>query len=948
MPETSHDTPTAGNGNGLADTNGHPSLAQRLGADFPLRSTSARPENLALMEDVFEQWKLDPFSVDPEWRSYFHGFELGVQIAPEIGPRDGKTSRTPAAFSDADQVLAQARIYNLLFAYRTLGHYVANLDPLKFNKSELPELHHEYFKFSDADLEKYFDSGKLAGGGQRTLREIIDILRTTYCGNIGVEYMHVQSFPIRRWVRDAIETTQPKHSFTPGKKKRILNHLLEAEGFEKFLHTRYVGQKRFSLEGGETLIPMLDALLENCPGQGVSQIVMGMAHRGRLNVLANILGKDYRFLFNEFSESYVPETELGDGDVKYHMGFDSVVTTSTGDRVGFNLAPNPSHLEAVDPVVEGKARAWQRRLGDTEKRERVLPVLIHGDAAFAGQGVVMETLNLSQLEGYRTGGTIHIVLNNQIGFTTMPQDARSTAYCTGVAKMLGVPIIHVNGDDPLSAVWAIEFAMAFRQKFHRDVVVDLVCYRRHGHNEGDEPSFTQPHVYSALKKHPLISAQMLEDFMASGEITQEEAKAYHTKFETKLNDALKESKIQSKAFKPAIREPVWCPALLEPVETQVSRELLGNVGETLTADPPIKLNPKIVKLLQNRREMVEGKQPVDWSMAELLSFGTLCAQGFGVRLSGQDSRRGTFSQRHSVFYDVDTRERYIPLKHISPDQGKFCVYNSPLSEFAVMGFDFGYSLDYPEALILWEAQFGDFSNGAQVIIDQYLATSETKWGLTSNMTLLLPHGYEGQGPEHSSARMERFLQLCAEDNMIVANSTTPANYFHLIRRQQLRTVRKPLVVFTPKSLLRDKRCTSTLDAFTDCGFKEIIADPLKPSGAKRLIFCTGKVYYDLADYREAQKIEDTAILRVEQVYPLHKEMLRSLLAQHPDAETFVWCQEESYNMGARGFIREHLRDVTGASDIKYAGRDRSTSPATGSRAIHMLEQMDLVKRAFEL
>jgi 2-oxoglutarate dehydrogenase E1 component len=952
------ESPESGSADSTANGHGHgaATLARRVGDKLPYRSTVSRPEHAGLLESMWEQWKLDPAAVDASWQAFFSGFELGTQMAPELlhqrqkeaSEKGGQVPQTPIPdFERTDELLAQARVYNLLFAYRTLGHYIASLDPLNFNKTELPELGHEYFKFTDADLDDYYDSGKLAGGGMRTLREIIQILRETYCGTVGAEYMHIQSFPIRRWVRDTLESSRGKPAFSVDKKKRILNHLLEAEGFEKFLHTRYVGQKRFSLEGGETLIPALDAIVEKCPQAGVSQIVMGMAHRGRLNVLANILGKDYRFLFNEFSENYVPETELGDGDVKYHMGYEASVTTGQGLRVGISLAPNPSHLEAVDPIVQGKARAWQRLLDDIDERRKVLPVLIHGDAAFAGQGVVMETLNLSQLEGYRTGGTLHIILNNQIGFTTMPQDARSTAYCTGVAKMLGVPIFHVNGDDPAATVYCIELALEFRQKFHRDVVVDIVCYRRHGHNEGDEPSFTQPHIYSALKAHPRASERMVRAMVEQGEITEDEAKAYHDRFESRLNEALNESRKQAKTFKPAIRRPTWCPGLYQTVDTTVSEEMLRKVGIAITAPPSIKINPKIQKLLDQRRSMVEGKEPVDWAMAEHLAFGTLLAQGIGVRLSGQDSRRGTFSNRHSVLYDLETRERYIPLKNISPDQARFCVYNSPLSEYAVLGFDFGYSLDYPHALIIWEAQFGDFVNGAQVIIDQYLATSETKWGITSNMVLLLPHGYEGQGPEHSSGRIERFLQLYAEDNIVVANCTTPANYFHILRRQMVRTVRKPLMIFTPKSLLRDPRCVSTLADFTQGRFSEILPDPQITENARRIVFCSGKVYYDLADFRNGHQIHDTAIIRMEQICPIHQESLAAILARHPHAERIVWCQEESSNMGARTFVTEQLRQITG-KEIRYAGRDASASPATGSRAIHLLEQMDLVQQAFKV
>jgi 2-oxoglutarate dehydrogenase E1 component len=907
-------------------------------------------EHADLLESLYEQWRMDPESVEPLWASFFEGFELGCQQAP--APR---TSLSPAPLATSavedglPQRLKQARIYNVLFAYRTLGHHIANLDPLGFNKSQLPELDMHHFKFSDADLDTVFDSGTLASGGSRTLREILQILRETYCGNIGAEYMHIQNFTMRRWMRDRLESTRCRPGFDAAKKRRILNRLLEAEQFERFLHTRYVGQKRFSLEGGETLIPMLDAIVEACPRLGIKQIVMGMPHRGRLNVLANILGKDYKFLFNEFADNYVPQAVQGDGDVKYHLGFDATRTTSTGENVGLSLAPNPSHLEAVGPVVQGKARAYQRLLNDTVERHKVLPVLLHGDAAFIGQGVVAETFNLSQLEGYRTGGTLHIVVNNQIGFTTLPEDARSTVYCTALAKMLGAPILHVNGDDPVAAVFCVELALDFRQRFSRDIVVDMVCYRKHGHNEGDEPSFTQPTLYTEIARHPPISEICLRNLVASGDITEAEAASFKARFEERLNTALSESKAAVQAIRPTLRKPLACPALLEQVDTAPLREEIEQVGEALSREPnEHEVNPKIRLLLRNRGAMARGELPVDWSCAEALAFGTLLKAGVPIRLSGQDSRRGTFSQRHSVLYDTRTRERYIPLRNISPNQASLCVYNSPLSEYAVLGFDYGYSLDYPNIMVLWEAQFGDFANGAQVMIDQYLASSESKWGVTSNITLLLPHGYEGQGPEHSSARIERFLQLCAEDNWVVAYPSTPASYFHILRRQALRSLRKPLILFTPKSLLRDKRCVSLRDELFRGRFSEILPDPAPPkTPARRVVLCTGKIYYDLADARTEEKREDIAILRTEQLYPLHESLLKSTVdaVAAPDAK-IVWCQEESQNMGAWSFMEPRLRRLFGR-DIQYAGRDASVSPAVGSLAVHKLEQRDVIRQAFD-
>ena len=913
------------------------------------RTDVASAENGPQLEALYTQWKRDPASVDAQWHAFFAGFELGCQQppAPRRGGEAGR-SAAPVVESSAGR-LRQSRVDALVSAYRRLGHQQAKLDPLHLIKRRTPELSLSYMKLDETDLDHEFEiywAGKLS---RMPLHMIIDLMHETYCGHVGIEYMHIENYTIRRWLRDRIEDGCLRKDTLPNaEKKRVLTHLLEGELFEKFLHTRYVGQKRFSLEGGETIIPMLDKIVEECPRHGVEQIVMGMAHRGRLNVLANILGKDYEFVFNEFAENYVPNSELGDGDVKYHLGYEAIVSTSTDTKIGISLAPNPSHLETVCPVVEGKARAWQRKLNDTAERRKVLPVLIHGDASFAGQGVVAETLNLSQLEGYRTGGTIHIIINNQIGFTTSPVDGASSQYCTSVAKMLGSPIFHVNGDDPIAAVTTIQLAFEFRQQFQRDVVIDMYCYRRHGHNEGDEPRFTQPLMYSAIEDHPPISDIFFGHLVKFGDITPDEVRAFRAKFEERLNNALQKSKVSTKTIVPAIRKSLACPDLLNPVETAVPLEKLREIGAAITKEPEnIELNPKIKRWLQSRHDMIEGKAPLDWSTAEALAFGSLLETGFPVRLSGQDSRRGTFTQRHSVLYDVNTRERYKPLNNIKPGQATFCVYNSPLSEYAVLGFDYGYGLDFPDMLVLWEGQFGDFANGAQIIIDQYIVCSETKWGETSSLVLLLPHGYHGQGPEHSSARLERYLQACAEDNIQVAYPSTPASYFHILRRQAIRKIRKPLILMTPKGLLRDPRCTSPIGDFASGRFEEILPDPAAPQNARRLILCTGKVYFDLADHRKAEKIDDTAIIRIEQIYPLHEKKLQALIAPYAKAEKIVWCQEESANMGAWPFLEPRLRKVFGR-DIAYAGRDASASTATGSHAIHELEQRQLVEQAFSL
>jgi 2-oxoglutarate dehydrogenase E1 component len=911
------------------------------------RADAASAENGAQLDALYNQWKLDPASVDESWNAFFAGFELGCQQPPRRP--SGAATGTTAAPAQVGERLKQAKVDALIGAYRRLGHQAAKVDPLHLRKKTIPELSLDYMGLSDADLDTEFD---FLLSGQRTamkLRDIQALMQETYCGNVGIEYMHCENFAIRRWLRDRIETGRLRKDNLPNaEKKRVLAHLLEGELFEKFLHTRYVGQKRFSLEGGETVIPILDKILEECPRHGVEQIVMGMAHRGRLNVLANILGKDYEFVFNEFAENYIPGSELGDGDVKYHLGYEAIVTTSTGAKVGISLAPNPSHLEAVDPVVQGKARAWERRLNDTEERRKVLPVLIHGDASFIGQGVVMETFNLSQLPGYRTGGTVHIVINNQIGFTTSPSDGASTTYCTAVAKMLGVPIFHVNGDDPVAAVMTIQLAFEFRQQFQRDVVVDMFCYRRHGHNEGDEPRFTQPLMYSAIEDHPPISDIFFGHLVKFGDITPEEVRAFRAEFEERLNNALLKSKVATKTIVPKLRRSLACPELLDPVDTAVPLEKLTALGEAITREPDnFTLNPKIKRWLQSRHEMIEGKARLDWSTAEAMAFASLLDGGIPVRLSGQDSRRGTFTQRHAVLYDAKTRERYTPLNNLKPDQARFCVYNSPLSENAVLGFDFGYSLDYPEMLVMWEAQFGDFANGAQIIIDQYIVCSETKWGETSGIVLLLPHGYHGQGPEHSSARLERFLQACAEDNIQVANPSTPASYFHILRRQAIRKIKKPLVLMTPKGMLRDPRCTSSRDELANGRFEEILPDTTASAEAKRVVLCSGKVYFDLADHRANNKIEDTAIIRVEQLYPLHEKKLQAAVGQFAKAEKIVWCQEESANMGAWNFLEARLRKLFGR-EILYAGREASASTATGATAIHELEQRELIGQAFSL
>jgi len=767
--------------------------------------------------------------------------------------------------------------------------------------------------------------------------------------------MHIQNARVRNWIRERLESRLHEAQPSAEEQTKMLHWLLEAESFEHFLHAKYIGQKRFSLEGGESAIVALNILLEQSPRMGVKEIMMGMAHRGRLNVLANFVKKSLKIIFSEFSENFIPDQVGGDGDVKYHLGYSNVRTLPNGDKVSVRLSSNPSHLEAVDPVVQGSARALQRVWNDTEERRKVLPLLIHGDAAFAGQGIVAETLNLSQLPGYSTGGTIHFIINNQIGFTTLPADARSSYYCTDVAKMIEAPIFHVNGDDPVAVAFITRLAFEFRQQFRSDVVIDMVCYRRHGHNEGDEPAFTAPNLYARIHDHPSVVTLFKNQLLSRHVVTQAELEKIEAQIEKNLQVALdevrqaeKESNLNKFTESLAEFQPPYC---LENPKTAVTRECLEKIVKAITHVPEgFNVLPKIKRMLLDRRAhaFVNGG-PFDWSYAETLAFGSLLLDGIPVRLSGQDSRRGTFSQRHSVLFDEKTNDRYIPLLHLAPDQARFCVYNSQLSEAAVLGFDYGYSLGFPEMLCIWEAQFGDFANGAQVIIDQFIASAESKWQRPSGLVLLLPHGYEGQGPEHSSGRMERFLQLCAEDNMQVCNLTTPAQYFHVLRRQMKRPFRKPLIIFTPKSLLRAEKAVSTLADFTDLAFQNILPDPgpTDADSVERVIFCTGKVYYDLLAHRDStNSTAKAAIIRIEQIYPLDESSLAEFVRTFKNAKRFVWCQEEPKNMGAWGFLKDPLRELFG--EIAYAGRAASASTAVGALAIHKIEQKELIEAAFTI
>jgi 2-oxoglutarate dehydrogenase E1 component len=914
--------------------------------------------NAAVIEQMYQAWLDQPDSVDPTWRAFFQGFSLGNNNGTLSSALAGPTDA--AANVNIIDSLKQARVHYLINAYRSIGHLQAHLDPLSAAPTPLAKLSLEQFNLSDADLDTSFDTGTYLNGGQMKLRDIVASLQQTYCGHVGVEYAHIQDTDCRRWLQDRIESTRLQPKFTQPQKVRILRRVHKAELFERFLHTKYVGQKRFSLEGGETIIAALDAIIDHSPDVGVEEIVMGMAHRGRLNVLCSVMRKSFDQLFEQFSENYLPDTVAGDGDVKYHLGYESILTTTSGAKVEVRLAANPSHLEIVNPVVEGKARARQRIRGDTETRTKVLPLLIHGDAAVAGQGVVAETLNFSQLPGYRTGGTLHFVINNQIGFTTDPRDSRSTRYCTDIAKMIEAPIFHVNGDDPEAVCMVSQLALEFREQFHRDVFIDMYCFRRRGHNETDEPAFTQPILYKKIAEHPLVSAIYTGQLVGAGTITAAEGEAITAEYSAAFEENLAKAKEReaAKIAKRAKAKPAdafkGSTAVFQPgynhtaVPTGVDRAVLDRVVQGLTTVPAtFKVNPKVQRFLEARITAHKDGGSIDWGFGEALAFGSLLAEGTPVRLSGQDCERGTFTHRHAVLNDAETAEKYTPLKNIPGATARFCVYNSLLSEVAVLGFDYGYSLDYPEMLCIWEAQFGDFANGAQVMIDQFISSGESKWQRTSGIVLLLPHGYEGQGPEHSSARLERFLQACAEDNMQVANITTPANFFHALRRQVKRDFRKPLVVMSPKSLLRHPAAVSKLEDFTTGAFQEIIDDPSAPKKTERLILCSGKVYYDLVDYRAKNKITDTAIVRVEQLYPLHRDALSKLSDAYGHRARLIWAQEESQNMGAWSYIAPQLEEIFGRKPT-YAGRGASASPAVGNLALHRLELTAFLNEAFTL
>ncbi|MDK2972575.1 MAG: 2-oxoglutarate dehydrogenase component [Candidatus Sumerlaeota bacterium] len=899
------------------------------------------------IEAQYTRWKENPDSVGEEWQRFFQGFDLGARHRSEENDVPG--GDRPEAHPHFESL--QSRVDSLVYHYRDVGHLIAQLDPLGRSARSHPLLELEAFGLSEEHLPMVFNAERIrAGAGRMTLKEIIDVLRATYCGSIGVEYMDIQNTPERRWLQNRMEQCQNRPEFDKAAKIRIALLLRRAEAFESFLQTNYVGQKRFSLEGAETLIPLLDTIIQSASPLGVDEMVFGMAHRGRLNVLANIMNKSMEELFSEFEDNYEPGTIMGDGDVKYHKGYSTDVVTLAGRQMHLSLTGNPSHLEAVDPVVCGRVRAKQRVSGDSD-RASVLGVLIHGDAAFAGQGIVAETLNLSQLRGYRTGGTIHVIVNNQIGFTTLPEDGRSGTYCTDVAKMIQAPIFHVNGDDPEAVCHVVQLAVEFRQTFAKDVVIDMYCYRRLGHNESDEPSFTQPMLYEIIRNHPspytIYSAKLVEQKTA----TEAELDRMAHELDEQMSDAQKRARKTGVPVSNIPFQKEWANYSAryshDPVATGAPIELLHTIAASWTNFPEgFSPNPKVGRILKRRYESVLEGKGIDWASAEQLAMGSLLAEGTPVRLSGQDSRRGTFSHRHAALWDVHTADIHIPNNNLGIEQARFCVYDSPLSEAAVLGFDYGYSLDNPDMLICWEAQFGDFANGAQTIIDQFIVSSESKWRRSSGIVLLLPHAYEGQGPEHSSGWLERFLQLSAEDNIQVCNMTTPAQYFHVLRRQMRRNFRKPLVIMSPKSLLRHPDVVSTIEDLTTGHFREVIDDPnADPAKVRRVVLCSGKVYYDLIAARQKSGQTDVAIVRVEQLHPFPKDQLNAVLDRYRGkAAEFIWCQEEPQNRGAWTFINPMLEDECGIR-FRHVGRPRAASPAVGSLKRHQMEQKALVAEA---
>ena len=926
--------------------------------------------NTAFIEDVYDRYLENPASVTVEWRRYFETLQQESAQADGTGNAQAEEPAPAAKIEQVPTLEAniavntdnkkQASVLQLINAHRFRGHQQADLDPLKqYERPKVPELDPAYYNFTEEDLVRIFNTGSLFAPDELTLAEIFYIVKSTYCRMIGAEYMHINETEQKRWIQRRLEESEGHHRFSPEQRKRILERIIAANALEEYLHRKYVGQKRFSLEGGESLIPLLDEIVQAGGEAGVREAVIGMAHRGRLNVLINIIGKLPEELFDEFEgiQSRVPDAETtNSGDVKYHLGYSSDIQTPAG-VIHLTLAFNPSHLEIIDPVVEGSVRARQDRRLD-KSRSQVLPIIIHGDAAFAGQGVVMETFNLSQTHGYTTGGTVHIIVNNQIGFTTSdPLDSRSTLYCTDVAKMVQAPIFHVNGDDPEAVVYVAKLALDYRTEFKKDVVIDMVCYRRHGHSEADEPAATQPIMYRKIRQHKnvreILSARLVEEKV----VTPDEIAAIHKSYVESLesNRIVAGSRASNADFRFMINyEPFKNTAWDMRVETAISPLLVSRLTERFTAVPDhFTLHPTVGKIMENRKRMGAGELEMDWGYAETLAYATLLDAGFPVRISGQDSARGTFFHRHAVIHNQDDGDTYLPLQHLKGGQPSFLAINSTLSEEAVLAFDYGYSSSEPNALVIWEAQFGDFANGAQVVFDQFISSCEAKWKRLCGLTVLLPHGYDGQGPEHSSARLERFLQLSARENMQVCQPSTPAQMFHMLRRQVIRPYRRPLIIMSPKSLLRHKLSSSTLDKITSGGFKLVIDeidDNIGKDAVTRLLICSGKVYYDLLAARRGNEAGNIAIIRLEQLFPFPLQEMKRVISSYPNAREIVWVQEEPKNQGGWYYMQSRgtmIGCLSAQHVFGYAGRSYSASPAVGSMSLHLAQQQKLVEDALQ-
>ena len=897
--------------------------------------------NAEYIDLLFQKYQSDPRSVDSHWRAFFAGFEAGGgrQIVSPTGPA------APSGYED------------LVHAYRELGHFVARLDPLGHNRPAHPLLELSEFGLTVNDLDRQVGSGTFLGPTDSTLRDLIEKLRATYCGTIGVEFMDISDKAQREWLIQRMEPILNRPNFSAAESKALLYQIVAAQGFEEYLQTRYVGKKRFSMEGSEGVVPLINTLIDDGVNLGIEEMVVGMAHRGRLNVLAHVLNKPYEMILAEFEEKGIKDME-GDGDVKYHLGFSNDRTVN-GRKIHLALSFNPSHLELVNPVVEGIVRAKQYHLRD-DSRTRVVPLLIHGDAAFTGQGIVMETLGLSEMPYWRTGGTIHVIINNQIGFTTMPKQGRFTPYPTDIAKAIQAPVFHVNGDDPEACVHAARLAVAFRQQFHCDVMIDVWCYRRYGHNEQDDPSFTQPLMYREIEKHPRLRELYSQKLIAQGVITEAEFNEMKREATGRMEEAHQRALDDKPKHAITTFKGVWKGIAKAPaapaewnVDTRVLLDVIKKVGERATAYPAdFNVHPKILRqVLQPRREMAAGSKPIDWGCAEMLALGSLVLEGTPIRFVGQDAQRGTFSHRHACLHDVQTGKKFYPLANMAPDQAPVIIVNTMLSELAVLGFEYGFSSADPRNLVVWEAQFGDFVNGAQAILDQFIVAAESKWQKYSGMVMLLPHGYEGQGPEHSYAYLDRFLALCAENNIQVCQPSLPAQYFHLLRRQMKRGFRKPLVLMMPKSLLREPRSTSTLAEFTDQSFHNVLEDPMQPDPkrVRRVLLCSGKVFFTLDAARQQNKVTEIALVRVEQLYPFPEREIRSIFAKYPSATEIAWVQDEPENKGAWTFMDARLRKILPENRVlTYFGRDEAASPATGSYKMHKIEEEELVAHALEL